>query len=371
LSALCIASSKPLHHTQPKIAIIVVAEFDPWRGSTVMATSNTAQLTDFTMDITKLLGKQDDTDVGYSSEERKIFAASFRIGWTVVAFGIAGLGAIALWAYGTRAVTNVHFTAFFGADLLVAAAAASAGALFGFVFGIPRTLDPTSRAAVATATSQGGAAAAPNVLMAANTNLERISDWLTTLLIGATLVQIKDIAAWIGGLGKDLLQGGAAANDAIVPIIVIYFFTLSFLGVYLITRLYLTSAFVQTLGMLTSGAQGITDTKALSDTLDAALASEKFGNLRAALSAYDSSNISEADRSNPQLNEKLARVAAKTIANGMATGRIGNPVAELKAFAVRAAADPVSRARLKSDLEAQRITTRNAVLDGELRDILK
>lgn len=95
--------------------------------------------------IAKLLGKQDDADVGYSSEEKEIFASSFRIGWTVVAFGIGGLGAIALWANGTQPAANVHFTAFFGADLLVAAAAASAGALFGFIFGISRTLDPASQ----------------------------------------------------------------------------------------------------------------------------------------------------------------------------------------------------------------------------------
>jgi len=167
------------------------------------------------------------------------------------------------------------------------------------------------------------------------------------------------------------LQGGAAANDAIVPVIVIYFFTLSFLGVYLITRLYLTSAFVQTLGMLTGGAQGISDPKALSDKVDTALASGNFGDLQAALSAYDASNLSEGDRASPQLNAKLARVAARAIASGLPTGRTGNPVAELKAFAVRAAADPASRASLKSDFEAQKITTRNAVLDGELGDILK
>src|SRR5450631_2099031 len=89
--------------------------------------------------IAKLLGKQDDADVGYSAEEKKIFASSFQIGWTVVAFGAAGLAAVALWADGARAAANVHFTAFFGADLLVAAAAASAGALFGFLFGIPRS----------------------------------------------------------------------------------------------------------------------------------------------------------------------------------------------------------------------------------------
>jgi hypothetical protein len=321
--------------------------------------------------LAKFLGKQDGSAVSYSSEERKIFSASFQIAWTVVGFGIAGLAAIALWAHGSRTVANVQFAAFVGADLLIAAAAASAGALLGFVFGIPRTLDPASRAAVATAASQGGPAAVPSALMAANTNLERISDWLTTLLIGATLVQIKDIAAWVGGLGKGLLQGGAAANDAVIPVIVIYFFTLAFLGVYLITRLYLTSAFVQTLGMLTGSQPAVTDLKILSGTLDTALSSGTPSDLLGALSAYDASTLSESDRANPQMNAKLARVSAKAIASGLSTGRSGNPVAELKAFIVRAAADPPSRTDLKSDLDAQRLTTRNAVIDGELGQLLK
>jgi hypothetical protein len=72
--------------------------------------------------------------------------------------------------------------------------------------------------------------------MAANTNLERISDRLSMLLIGATLVQIKEIAAWVGKLGDGLLQSSQTANDAVVSIIVIYFFAFAFLGVYLITR---------------------------------------------------------------------------------------------------------------------------------------
>jgi hypothetical protein len=321
--------------------------------------------------IAKVLGKQDDTNLSYSPEERKIFVSSFRIAWTVIAFGLGGLSTIALWAWGIRGgAADVHVAAFIGADLLVAGAAASAGALFGFVFGIPRTLDPASRAAVATATSQGGSGAASTALMAANTNLERISDWLTTLLIGATLVQIKDIAAWVGGLGKGLFEGGQAANDAVIPVIVIYFFALAFLGVYLITRLYLTSAFVQTLGMLTGSTETPADPKALAGTLDAALASGTFSDLQAALKAYDECNLLEADRANPQLNEKLARVAAKAIASGNKTGRSGDPVAELKAFTIRAAADPGIKTSLKNDIVSHSITG-DGKLDAELSDILK
>jgi hypothetical protein len=207
--------------------------------------------------LDRLIGRQ--RELNYSDEEQKIFAATLSIGRAVVVFGLLGVIFIAIWAYGvvkgSAGTPAFGFAAFFGADLLVAAAATAAGAAFGFIFGIPRTLDPASRAAVATAAERVGPVADSHALLAANTNLEHISDWLTTLLIGATLVQIKDIAAWVGSLGKNLTTGGAAANDAVIPIIVIYYVALSFLGVYLITRLYLTSAFEHTLGMLLGGEQ--------------------------------------------------------------------------------------------------------------------
>src|SRR5438876_12148370 len=61
----------------------------------------------------------------------------------------------------------------------------------GRVTGVQTCALPIS--AVATAATRAGPAAASHALLAANTNLERISDWLTTLLIGATLVQVKEI----------------------------------------------------------------------------------------------------------------------------------------------------------------------------------
>lgn len=203
--------------------------------------------------LSNLFGKK--KALRYTPAEEKIFAASYTIGSTVVVAGVIGIIFIFMWACGVivhkEGSPDVSIYAFLGADLLVGAAAAAAGGLFGFIFGIPRTLDPVTRAAVVTAARQSDLVAASHVGMAANTNLERISDWLTTLLIGATLVQIKDIARWVGSLGKNLISTGPAANDAVVPIIVIYFFALSFLGVYLITRLYLTSA----LGVLAGGDQ--------------------------------------------------------------------------------------------------------------------
>lgn len=123
--------------------------------------------------------------------------------------------------------------------------------------------------------------------------------------------------------------------------------------------------------MLTGSPPAVTDLKSLTGALDAALSSGTPSQLQGALAAYDTSTLSESDRASPQINAKLARIAAKTIAAGLSTGRSGNPVAELKSFVIRAAVDPTCKANLKSDLDAQRVTTRNAVLDGELGELLK
>jgi hypothetical protein len=268
----------------------------------------------------------------YSAKERKIFAASKTIGGTVVGCGFVGIIFIAMWANGVIAHGEgppaVGISAFLGADLLVAAAAAAAGGLFGFVFGIPRTLDPASRAAVALA----GPVATSQAVMAANTNLERISDWLTTLLIGATLVQIKDIAGWVGSLGKSLIGTGPAANDAVVPIIVIYFFALSFLGVYLITRLYLTSAFEQTLSVLTGGPQSAPGLGELKQKLDAAIKSGKAEDLTAAMAAYDDTKLSNTEREAeiPRITDQRQGSASVTRGNAAGSHTPGNITPETR-----------------------------------------
>lgn len=67
--------------------------------------------------------------------------------------------------------------------------------------------------------------AVKQAVLVANTNLERVSDWLTTLLLGATLVQIQPLAVWVSNLGtcfkkakgdpavKAEAKAGLAGND--------------------------------------------------------------------------------------------------------------------------------------------------------------
>jgi len=329
--------------------------------------------------IAKALGGP---QITYSVEENKISAASRTIGKTVLLAALAGIIALVVWAWGlskpAEPDATLSFSVIFGANLLVGIAAAAAGAVFGFIFGIPRTLNPADRAAVAAAASQEGAAA--HAVMAANTNLERVSDWLSTLLIGATLVQIKEIAAWVGALGKDLVKTGTIANDALIPVIVILFFSLSFLGVYLITRLYLTSAFMQTLAMLTGTAApsesketttsppaGVSNaTAGLSGKLTAALRSDKAEDLAAARTAFDNAKSDVVDRENPALNANLATVLMKLLKAGAAQDRL-KTVADLKAAIERAKRSAEQAAALKKGLADGSLTTGAPQLDNELK----
>lgn len=329
--------------------------------------------------IAKVLGGP---QITYSVEENKISAASRTIGKAVLLTALAGIVALVIWAWGlskpAKPDATLSFNVIFGANLLVGMAAAAAGAVFGFIFGIPRTLNPADRAAVAAAASQEGGVT--HAVMAANTNLERISDWFSTLLIGATLVQIKDIAAWVGALGKDLVKTGTIANDALVPVIVILFFCLSFLGVYLITRLYLTSAFMQTLAMLTGTAapseskQTTTNppsdvsnaTAGLSGKLTAALHSDKAEDLAAARTAFDNAKSDVVDREDPALNANLAMVLMKLLKAGAAQDRL-QAVADLKAAIERAKKSAEQAAALKEGLADGSLTTGAPQFDNELK----
>jgi hypothetical protein len=199
--------------------------------------------------ITQIFGIRERDD----DKVNDIGQSTIIIGSWVIGFGVVGLIAMAIWSF-SQIKTGQETIGWqtFGTTALVGIASAAVGALLGFIFGIPRTLDPAGRVAVAGAVAQGGPVASSQAALAANTNLERVSDWLTTLLIGATLVQSQNVITWIGNLGDKFTDG--LTIQVLVPLIVVYYFALAFLGTYLITRLYLTYALQQTLALLTGVA---------------------------------------------------------------------------------------------------------------------
>jgi hypothetical protein len=113
------------------------------------------------------------------------------------------------------------------------------GSLFGLIFGIPRV--------AANAPPKDSVRGTP--VLRANTNMEEISDWLTKLLVGAGLVELKTLPGYLGMAAKYVaasLPPGArteAALDSIAASIIIYFAVEGFIGGYLITRVFFQLAF--------------------------------------------------------------------------------------------------------------------------------
>ncbi len=131
-----------------------------------------------------------------------------------------------------------------GVASMVAAASALAGAVFGFIFGVPRTLQRTTEDdGGSTTTSFESNNRQP---YKPNTNLEQISDWLTKILVGVGLIQIGNIRGSLKDLGTTLAPGLGGADTAPFATATIICYVLNgFLIGYLWTRLYFAGALVE------------------------------------------------------------------------------------------------------------------------------
>ena len=142
--------------------------------------------------------------------------------------GSISLGLISLFWY------NVGPSGFFWALACLAV-----GSLFGIVFGIPRE---------ATRPSSNGAPQT-RVGLIANTNMEEISDWLTKLLVGAGLVELKSLPGTLKAAARHVADSlptasrSQAALESIAASLILFFVVEGFIGGYLITRIFFQIAF--------------------------------------------------------------------------------------------------------------------------------
>lgn len=154
--------------------------------------------------------------------------------------------------------------------VLIFETAFASGALLGFLFGMPRVLSQeTSPAPTADEQAQadnpamGRAPPQPQLassktrksrFLQSNTNLERISDWLTTLLVGAGLVQIHNVndallrfRVYLGETAAVFPNEDGTFSAGIIPmigpIVLIFGAALGFLYMYISTRLVLVLLF--------------------------------------------------------------------------------------------------------------------------------
>lgn len=121
-------------------------------------------------------------------------------------------------------------------------ASAAAGGALGFLFSVPRVLSVGETNSKAPETSK---AAQTVRLLGSNTNLERISEWLTTMIVGVGLSQITSVGEHFANFTNFLTRHNFKTVAAVGPFILIVGLVGGFVFLYLYTRLYLSPLFLQ------------------------------------------------------------------------------------------------------------------------------
>jgi hypothetical protein len=124
--------------------------------------------------------------------------------------------------YAASAGSGLTVLRTFSASFLLSLAAASAGAFLGFLFGVPRHINASSD----TADRSTG--------ISFNNNFQEISDWLTKILVGIGLIQIRSIADNFK-LFVGWIAGSLNLSDAYVVLIIAPYVVLGFILAYLWT----------------------------------------------------------------------------------------------------------------------------------------
>jgi tetratricopeptide (TPR) repeat protein len=140
------------------------------------------------------------------------------------------------------------------AALLWALASLASGGFVGFLFGIPKVAQPDALAAPAAGAAVPAANAAPaapaaptggtSYRLLVNTNLTDISDWLTKIIVGVTLIELQKIPENLNRASLFIADSiGGPEQKSFAGAILVFFSVGGFLGGYLFTRLFLTGAF--------------------------------------------------------------------------------------------------------------------------------
>jgi uncharacterized membrane protein len=114
-----------------------------------------------------------------------------------------------------------HTTAYLWAMMCI-----SVGAFIGFLFAVPR-VNPT---------------APKSASLLPNTNIETVSDWLTKILVGVGLINLKEIGAFLNTT-SDELAGAIGGPPPFAKALILYFFVIGLIQGYLLTRMFLAWQF--------------------------------------------------------------------------------------------------------------------------------
>lgn len=172
------------------------------------------------------------------SNERSLYAART----TFPFFVMAVIGYVFILIY-SASFTKLQFIAIFGSSTLIVGGFLLTGTLFGFLFGVPRTIQSENNKNTNDQNARSR--------IEANTNLEQISDWLTKILVGVGLTQLKPILKYTkiniidnltSSFGSNISQDKIAIATSTTIGAFVYFSVCGFFIGYLWSRVYLTQS---------------------------------------------------------------------------------------------------------------------------------
>lgn len=175
------------------------------------------------------------------SREPPSIVQGLAFSWLWIIPCICVFGIFIILIYALQLPSGVRWGAF-GVGIVIGTSAFLIGGLVGFLFGIPRTVASSSRAAGA-------------MQYRGNTNLEQVSDWLTKIIVGISLVEIGRIVPALAKLG-DILKvplGGQPSSAAFGLGVIIASALTGFFFFYLWTR----EEFFLELGLLFPGKSNL------------------------------------------------------------------------------------------------------------------
>lgn len=152
----------------------------------------------------------------------------------------AGLGVVAVSFFAARSESLGQALHVLGIGAATMLASGIAGFFLGFLFGIPRL---AGGQAVPASNGQAGGAEGgePHLAHQPNANLEQISDWLTKILVGVGLTQIRELPHAVKvvslAIGRAIPFAHQTAASVLAGCLLVYFVCYGFLFGYLWTRI--------------------------------------------------------------------------------------------------------------------------------------
>ena len=155
---------------------------------------------------------------------------------TIVVAGFL-LGLVALLLCSWKKILIDGYSIFFWA-----LACYASGSLAGFLFGIPRVLQghPSSSKPLVPDTRANFSAAYQLLI---NTNLDDISDWLTKIVVGIGLVELRKLPQLLYDLAAVIAGDKGKADIPFILAVILYFCVIGFMSGYLTTRMFFQRAF--------------------------------------------------------------------------------------------------------------------------------